>query len=202
MEQKAASADALDLVLTETTALQNLIFIPQGSNFTERIGNEITITTIQINFDIKSQSPSNGGTLTDVARVLLIYDRQPNGATALIADVNEQINDPKSYRQLNNRLRFKTLWDSKLIPITNNSNNPNEHHVFTVYMKCALATTFSSSLAGVANITTGNLLLFFQADTTNGAEFECSYRTRIRFIDGRKPEAKLEKTWAMNVNKY
>lgn len=201
MEKKDHISAIAPQNLFNNTAVQSLVLTSTGTTSITRIGNEISIKSINILIEIYAQVPLITGVLKNTARIMLVYDRQPNGVMATFADINDLNTSPFGFRNLNNRFRFKTLWDSGLVSISDQTGNKDYHHIWNLYMKCDLPVGYSNSTAVIASVSTGNLMIFAQADTGTTTLFEVQARTRLRFTDGRSAGAQALKTWGMKVVK-
>ena len=201
MEKKDHISAIAPTNLFNNTAVASLVLTSTGTSSINRIGNEITVKSINILIECYAQVPIATGVLKNTGRILLVYDRQPNGAMATFADINELGTSPFGFRNLNNRFRFKTLWDSGLFSIGDNTGNKDYHHVWSVWMNCDLPVGYSNTTAVIASVSTGNIMIFAQVDTGTTTIFELQARTRLRFTDGRSVGSKDLKIWGKNVVK-
>lgn len=180
---------------------QNLINMNQGTGISQRIGNSIALKSIRLRFNIQ---PYFGGTTptlyTDlplVFRILLVYDKQCNGAYVPLStffgmqtNLNTEVSDISS-RTFGNLLprafdRFIILMDKMMIlPPNQNTNitggiyfgsNPmtpftDKNFVIDEYIKLnKLKTQYVSNNPASPNITscwTGGLMLYWTCDIGN-----------------------------------
>ncbi len=84
--------------------------IAQGTTESTRIGRKCTIRSINWRFNLKQPTASGGAAGTDTVRVLLVLDKQCNGALPAVTDVLEADNF-QSFNNLANKTRFRTLMD-------------------------------------------------------------------------------------------
>jgi len=91
--------------------------VEQGNGVSQRIGNKIVITSIRLRGTI---TPSKTADTTDYGfvRVLMVYDKQTNGAAPLIGDIISNISTSGSFAtafnsgiKITNRNRFVMLRD-------------------------------------------------------------------------------------------
>ncbi len=115
-EKKFHDVDADDDVVSLGGTIQNaLLTIVQGATESQRIGRKITITDISLNMSLSVPATTTAADGNDVCRVMLILDKQCNGALpALITEVLESANFD-SFNNLANKGRFRTLWQKKIV---------------------------------------------------------------------------------------
>lgn len=161
---------------TNTMAYGNLNVLPYlpaapgGQRATERVMNR----SIQWSYTV---APGSAQVINQVVRILIIYDKQCNGADPasplpLTAASVYAFKDP-GYRE-----RFQILRDFTLqvtpqtaAPLTGVTNYQGAKHaqVQTGYLKISLPTQFNNGVAGtIADISTGSLLLCLLGDTAAG----------------------------------
>lgn len=164
--------------------------ISVGAALNQRIGRKVTMRSIKLDMVFHcsgtyTSSSTLGATLAPATnqqltpvRILLVYDRQTNGAAAYAADVLAPIGASGlggssavgtcSSNNLNNRSRFLTIYDK-----THNINAyDNVCKTVRVYKKLNLPVIYNSgalsSLWDTSCIQTGALLLFCIADSEGG----------------------------------
>jgi len=161
------------------TSVTLLNGIARGDDINERTGREVIMKSIQFT----GCTYGTAGTGIDqLHRVLLVYDRQTNGAALTAAQVLSDTT-PYSPRNLENRKRFKILYD-RLFSI-NASGEAGTRRVFKFYRRLSHPITFNSGDAGdVADITSGSLYLITLGSAGVGVTAGyCSYSSRIRYQD-------------------
>ncbi len=110
-ELKFHDLDIDDAVIATGFTVQNvLLTIPEGNGEEERIGRSIVIKKIGWRFRITLPTTAVAGETGDTARIVLIHDKQANGATPASTDVFES-NDFQSFNNLSNNRRFRILMD-------------------------------------------------------------------------------------------
>lgn len=96
------------LATTGVITNSSLNLIPQGILENNRIGRKCTIKKIQFRGVIQfNSSTTESG---EVVRIMVVWDKQANGAAATITDILETA-DEKSFNNLSNKNRFVTLKD-------------------------------------------------------------------------------------------
>jgi len=165
--------------------------IIEGTGVTERVGRQITIKRIELRiwFEAISLTPQRA------VRVLIVYDRSPNGVSptytdilrpqvgALITNMTLPVYPPN----LNNRARFDILWDSFQTTAAGNSATTISYPppYYDTCIDCTLGTVYMGSGGLVGSIQGGAVFLVL-ADNTFPADpltFNVSYTTRIRYTD-------------------
>lgn len=132
-----------------------------GDTMGTREAQEIVMTKLQI----KSSVYAANVTVANV-RILIVYDKQSNGATHLVNDVLTST-DPNAHRAYNGLKRFKVLYD-KSIPISANQSYPKRLDK-TINMR-KLITHYNTTNGGtIADIVTGGLTLVALSDIVAGA---------------------------------
>lgn len=125
---RGAEIKAVDIAITNndfsaTGFVQPLNRITAGSSFFQRIGRRIELQSVQYNLAIiPANGLADGEYPAEMLRMLLVYDRQTNGATPAIADILQSTNSAgtvftnnESLLNLNNRDRFIIVRDLKLL---------------------------------------------------------------------------------------
>lgn len=139
-----------------TGALALLNGIVPGTAATERIGQKITIRSLELR-GYNYVTPTDG--LDQLHRRILVLDSQTNAAALTIAQVLQTAN-VFSPRNLQNRKRFKILYDKTFT--LNASAEAGSRRWFKMYMKFRkpIITDYNTGTAGtVADIVTNSLYL-------------------------------------------
>lgn len=171
----------LDVTALGTT-LANIRFIlmngiAQGTGVSGRIGNKITMTSAQGRISIYVST----ATTSPSVRCMLVFDSQTNSAVFtggdLLASAAAGV-DFLSPLNLNNRERFRILWDRTYTVDTVST----ERATFNFYKKMKLPVVYDGTGALVDDIQTGSLyLVIMSSDRTTPPIFD--YYTRVRYID-------------------
>lgn len=187
--------------------------VTQGTDATQRIGRKIQIKSIRILITAKVytsqidtageetagppltyEESANPAVPPQTARVVLVWDKQPNGQQATSFDVFTDMNGKRgssSMMNLDNRDRFVILADEK------RSIGPygTGTAVFDIYKECDLTTIFSTAAdpQTIASIASGCLYAFFLGDAdvvanplavVSSTFLSASHaQCRIRFLD-------------------
>lgn len=149
-----------------------------GATASDRIGRKIHMKSLLLRYTFRLPASSGG---SGECRILVVYDKQPNGATAAITDIL-LADDMRSPNNLSNSDRFVTLVDEITSPV---SAVEIEEQSGVIYRKFNLETAFNAGTAGtVADITSGSILVFAAQSgglTTNAPL--CLFRARVRYVD-------------------
>lgn len=195
----AAGVGALQLTNVSTAGVITPIFLPiLGSDMTMRIGRKVTIKTIQVRGNIyleQALTMASGTTPQITPKIMLLWDSQPNGTIATVADIWQVAGTPHSYLNLDNRDRFRVLrsevftMDAMLISSVATQSvaswNRTQHN-FEWYLKNQdLDVVFNATNGGtIADISSGALLLVFICDVAASAnDINCKWVSRVRFED-------------------
>jgi len=185
-EKKTVDVDPTALVITTTPTFNLLNGIATGTDFTDRIGRKVALKSLYMRWNLTAEDQ----TVTDnLARILIVYDNQTNGAAPIIGDILKSSN-PLSQLNLNNRDRFKILYD-KTIQMAFAANTATQAVSFGQNAYCgkkfkSLRNTemiFGGTAATVASIQTGSIYLVTIGSAVSPASSSLGFSTRIRFVD-------------------
>lgn len=187
-ESKVCDISVAPSVSITTTGLLTLLnALAQGTDYQQRIGRQVNWQSIQLIIRIDLPETIANQRPTSV-RLNLVWDRQPNGATPLTSDIYREVDSGGtpavrsiSPLNLNNRKRFKILWDWK----ENFGQGSNQSAYFDMYRKLKGVTIFNGTLtATITVIDYGALYLFYQSDegTTDNQPL-ITFHSRCRFTD-------------------
>jgi len=103
-----------------TASLQSLSLIQQGPGLSQRIGNKVSLKSLRLRFSLFPTA--NVSAVPTDTRVMIIYDRQPNGQYPAINDI------------LNSLDQTNVLTNPVLSYLATTNLNPNNFERFTVLM--------------------------------------------------------------------
>ncbi len=110
-EIKFHDIDIDDTDVSNTGTIQAaLLTIPEGNREEQRIGRKLVIKKILWRYNILLPTTATAAETSDIVRVMLIQDKQANGAQPAVLDILETA-DYQSFRQLANSQRFIILHD-------------------------------------------------------------------------------------------
>lgn len=147
--------------------------LQQGTGNSNRIGRKVMMKSLYLRIQNTASSAVLGNT-----RVLVVYDKQTNGATPAITDILVT-NGPNAPNNLSNADRFITLADFLTPPCQNSTQTM----MCAEYRKISLDAMFNNASTGnVTDFTSGGVFIMaipssgLVADTTN-------FYSRIRYTD-------------------
>jgi len=158
--------------------------VATGTDFTNRIGRKVCWKSILMNGVL---TPTDATSNVSLARIMLVWDSQPNGALPAITDVlNAAV--PTAPMNLNNRDRFRVLLDKRFVLGPYNttatqsvaSNIIREHHM---YKKINLETIFDGTTNAIGDIQSGSLFLLTIGNQTSPEGANWTASIRLRFTD-------------------
>jgi len=181
----------------------NLIQV--GSSMFNRIGRKVEMRSIRITGKLNTAAVTRATLSPDHGRIMIIYDRQTNGANPAITDFLQDTDqagtnttDSFSGLNMNNRERFVTIMDKKfIIPqatatagvLTNVFPNDCEIPVrIDEFRKLRGLTTHfraDSNPAVIGDIATGGLFIIsLSEEQTAGTElFNFEFNVRLKYVD-------------------
>lgn len=155
----------------------DLINLAQGTSNSTREADSIKVTSVFLNYYISM----NGSATDTTVRVLLVQDKQPNGAGSTLAgilefpSITENIVSPLN---LAGKYRFRVLYDK----IHRMSINGNRTVGGKKYKKLQMKVRYDGNAGTIADITTNSLALWIMSDeATNTPLIESS--VRVRYVD-------------------
>lgn len=183
-----------------TTGTLNVVnLIRSGSGFNQRIGRRIEMKSLHLTGLIKPTGTVNAS--YDMARIMVIYDRQPNGAVPTISQIllnydqgNATSTNALAHTNPDQRERFMVLMDERLaLPsyatttgLTGAGDGPNKTFLINRYINLAgLRTQYGqdSTVAAIGDIASGALYVLSLGSFAAAAEawtFTCSWRLRYQ----------------------
>jgi len=173
-------------VVTTGTVNPNLVIIPQDDTESGRIGRKVTIKSIWVKGTVFMASAAAATNTSDATRLMLVQDKQANGAAFTVAQVLAQISI-NGFRNLENENRFRVLWDTT-IRINQNGGLAaatfEQARQFSKYIKCNIPIEYDSTAStGAIGTQRSNslaiLMLNHEADNASVVQ----YRARVRYSD-------------------
>jgi len=201
-ETKALDNPEAVVAINATGSVTTLNLIRAGNSFFNRIGRRIELKNLTLSLQILPKATS---TTPEYARVIVVYDRQTNGAAPAVADILQTVdqagaNTTTSFSgiNLNNRDRFRIFVDERIVlptqsfaagVITNPGFVDPVKTTFNIkrFVKLRGEVTqykADSAPAVVGDIATGGLFLLLLSTAAAGAEgWQTLVETRIRYND-------------------
>ena len=175
--------------------------IGQGTAYWERIGSKVNMQAVHIRGYI--DNVQTGAGIPGLMRMIVFYDRQPNGAACVYSDViqgrtNAGVASVDGLTGLNidNRQRFVIIYDKYMYaagynagpPVVMEGNNTtgkdgNNEYIFNCYIPLRnLVSIFKSSTLTIADISTGALGVFF-VDSNETNKRRAIWTSRLCYYD-------------------
>lgn len=197
------------LACNSTGSIIALNLIQAGSSFFNRVGRKIEMKSLLLEFTPRPVAAARS-TAADTLRVLVVYDRQTNGALPAISDILQDTEQngtnttiSTSNINLNNRDRFQIIRDARMcLPAITNAatgvptlawpstmqGTSETGALYRSFMKLGeLVTQFKadSAPAVIGDISTGGLYLITFAAQAAGAEgfTIVDWNARLRYHD-------------------
>ncbi len=112
VEMKFHDVDLDDAIIAQGANVQlALLTIPEGNGEEQRIGRSITIKKISWRYEVVIPATAIAVNTSDSVRILLIHDKQCNGALPTDALPVLETSDYQSMNNLSNNKRFRILMD-------------------------------------------------------------------------------------------
>jgi len=188
-ERKFHDLDVDDAVVATGGTVTHLNVIAQGVTEATRVGRKCTIThigwryTVRLPETVQQASPTAG----DTVRLMLILDKQANGAIPSVTDVLESA-EYQSFNNLANKGRFRVLMDrtidiNYLVMASDAASKYDQGQVEqsdSFYKKCNITIEYDSTTGAITEVRSNNLLLL--AISSQGTASFVS-KLRLRFTD-------------------
>lgn len=153
----------------------------QGDASYEHIGKNVSLQSIAV--EVEFFQPQTDASASTV-RLMVVYDRQPNGAYPAIGDLladNAAAPTFDSAINIGYRERFAVLRDCQF---TLDTASGLSHH-YETYIKRQLDTNFVGITNAIASVGSGAvyLIYFFKQLTGTTAPISPTHHTRVRYYD-------------------
>lgn len=178
----------------------NILNVQTGTGANQRIGDRVTVKSIQI------KGRLSAGRMPDTGRLVIVYDRAPGGITSppLWEEVFEPslagANSTSDMLNMENRRRFKIVFDKTWSLGCYTGGDMDAGTIETQsygagiasqsinsYIKVNLPVYFNGTTDALSDISYGALYLYFQADVNPGttAFWNCKFvgTARLRYSD-------------------
>ena len=193
-EIKAVDLAQANYALDSTGTVTTLNLIRTGTSFNNRIGRRIKLRSVYIQGQIAN---SGAAAVAGTVRILLVHDKQANGAVPTYADVIASVDQAGTatsafldHMNMNNRDRFNILVDRKIHMPTLTASVSNGYPStdalqtkISIFKKLNFITQYKSDTAPsvIGDISTGSLLMLTFGVATSGWVLTATVRTK--FID-------------------
>lgn len=177
VEFKEHNVQATAEALPTTGIITQLTNIAQGDTKSTRDGDQVKLTQIYVNGIIQKHASA---TATSV-RILLVMDKQTNGAIYTLADLLEDTSASDnivSANNLDNKFRFKVLYDK----VFNVSNSGESRRKYKIFKKLPIKIRYDGNAGDITDITSWSLSLVAIADEATNTPGH-TFFARLRFVD-------------------
>lgn len=184
-EKKVVDVDPATYVADTTGTVTLLNGTAAGTDFTDRIGRKIVMKSLFIRGLV---NPVDAVTNHTLARMIVVYDMQTNGAAPTVTDVLKSATSV-SQLNMNNRDRFRVLLDKQFQigkiddTATQAAQGSPTIHQIKKYKRLNLDVLYNGTTAAVASIATGSVYLITIGNQAAGAGGVFTLSSRIRFVD-------------------
>lgn len=179
IERKFLDTAIVDDVST-TASITALNAMNSGTTASNRIGRRILMKSLQVRALIEREDPAS--TTAEHMRMMVVYDRQANGALPAITDILVTAS-VEALRNMANVGRFFVLFD-EFIDVSTAAGGRSQQS-FNKFVKFNLPVFYNAGIAGtVADIATGSLLMVYVGNRAAGVDdINVSMNCRLRFTD-------------------
>ncbi len=175
-EKKFHDASASDDATT-TTTIVNLNNMAAGDTALLRDGNKIICKSVQIRMSLRAES----STVSNIVRVLVIYDKNANGVAPTAAQVFQGTPSVTAMKNISNASRFVTLMD-KIIPIHSRGSFDMEYLNEFIRIPTNLQLSQFSDGSAAVPISGSLTLLYLGNEAAGTNDVDVVLATRTRFI--------------------
>ena len=163
---------------------ESLNTIPQGDGPSARIGRQVIVTSIQLQYRLDINKAEKNAVFL---RTMIVLDKQCNGSAATPAMLMTH-NGIFAFRNLDNADRFVVLYDKTQRYSPSVTDGGDTHYsgpsIKTVYRKCNIPITFDNTAAtgALATIRSNNIFVinWMQGHSTNTNDLKMILRLRFR----------------------
>jgi len=169
----------------EVPATGQLCLIAGGSSSSTRIGNQVTLKSIQIRASV-GFVPGAAATASSTAHLYIVLDKQANGAAATAANVFTGTNFATALRNSDLWQRFTILkhWKHTFTPnagVTTGYNNVQ--YALDFYKKLNLPLKYNGASGVIGEVMTNNIFLLAGTDGASDDTIQFSGNCRVVFTD-------------------
>jgi len=179
------TAFALDAT-GEVPATGQLNLIPQGVTESTRVGRKCVLKSINIRWQAELVPGAATQQVASTCMIILVLDKQCNGAAAAIGDVLTGTNIVTAQHNLSNSERFRVLktwrWTMN-IGAGVSAAWANVVRQFQYYKKLNIPIEFSSTTGAITEIRSNNLFLLAGTGGQSDDAINMSGLVRVRFSD-------------------
>lgn len=178
--EKKAIDTTINSAINTTGVITLINGCARGDALNERIGRATHMQSVYVRGLVDANATTG---IAQIARVLIVYDRQANGVAPAITDILTHVH-PYGHVNLSNSLRFSVIADQDY-EIYDRTNGGDVDRSINIYRKLDLPVHYNSGDAGtVADITTGALYLIGLTNAAIGdTDSTMQVQARVRYTD-------------------
>ncbi len=174
--------------IAATMAIFNLTKVPQGNGESERIGRKFIIEKISINYHISLPAKTVASSTSDTMRVMLILDKQTNGAKFVATDLIDT-DSIFSFNNLSNSNRFRILYKKNVDLAAGGAadndvnfvfSEASKYLMFTILVEIPIEYDNSFDTGAITTIKSNNVYWVTQSRSGQGIGLGTA---RIRYVD-------------------
>ncbi len=160
-----------------------LALVPQSLTESGRVGRMITVTQVMIKGVIEIPPSSFANLTSDLIRIVLIQDKQANGAIPAVGDYLE-LNEFIGFNNLTNKNRFRTLASTIVRINAGISGNGTTEQTgealeyFSLFKKVKIPIEYDSTTGAITEISSNNIIVLIIGE--EGATL-LRFEARIRY---------------------
>lgn len=169
----------------EVPATGQLVLIPQGVTESTRVGRKCTIKSIQLRLT-NTYVPGADTLGCTTAFLMLVLDKQANGAAAAATDVLTSTDFRQAMINLDNSERFVILKRFDMVLQAGAGVATafgRDQKQIEYYKKCNIPIEYSSTAGAITEIKSNNLFFLAGTDQTTDDTVGCIGTVRVRFTD-------------------
>lgn len=138
-----------------------LLHIAQGTDFNERLGNDIRVKRVRLHITFVIPSGSTSG---DLVRLCVVWDKQPNGAAPAVTDFL-QYDVFESFQNWFTVNRFRVLFEEVICvnpPTSVIAGQPSVTYLlpWVSQVEVSVPVRFSGTTGDISELVSGNILVF------------------------------------------
>lgn len=199
-EKKTVDVNTTTVSIHSTGTWTILNALQEGAGFYNRIGRKVQMRSLQLNGYFTRTGQASGQ--SEYLRVMILYDRQPNGAFPSVADILRDVNQAGTTSStslaglnMDNAERFMILMDNRVnIPNASNTasenlddpivDQNNEINTKRYIQLRGLEAHYKSSNGDITDLSTGSLFLFTFGNVASGSNsYQFTFKSRLRYVD-------------------
>ncbi len=177
VEFKLLDIFATNAVANDTPSVRQLSNSIQGDTNASRNGNQIKLKSLYLQGSMQFNSSATASSF----RILLVQDKQTNGAqyntTDILQDITTQDNIVSPYNT-DGKYRFRVLYDKKFTL----SSSGKQIQLFKKYCKLDMHIRYDGNAGTIADLSSNSIsMIYYSSEATNAPLF--TYYIRSRFVD-------------------